>query len=262
MTAPSTIGGINLLPMAEKRRIYTHIIPPELVDRFHINPYLTDRNGHDLMHLDCPSGSTSTELSLYHRHGFPDPILYGHITDTINGHLHILLYVLNDPNSRRFDIDRIPNGSLTQLGVEHRNIDAEIAAMEAGLSPGQIREGLHLLKNAATTFETFIDDLGHDIYFAEPLYYHNALIFERYGFKYQQGRRLMERVSRGFSGEGDLLPQLNDSTPFRQPEAANSIRLRSWAIHDGILGERFTNVTMYKQVGKHGGVSTCPDCDW
>lgn len=262
MSTPSTIGAINLLPMAEKRRIYAKIIPLELIDRFHLNPFFNDKEGRDLLHLDCDSGSTDAEISLYHQHGFRDPILYGHITDTINGQLHILLYTLNDPDAQRFDIDMLTDETPTELGSKHRNIDAEIAAMGAGLSPGQIREGLHVLKQATNTYEAFIENLGHTIYFTEPLYYHNAVIFERYGFTYQQGRRRMQTYHEGFSPGGDLLPLLDGSTPFRQPQAANSIRQRSWAIHDGILGEPFTNITMYKQVGKHSGVNTTPNCKW
>lgn len=262
MSPPSTIGGINVLPVAEKRRLYSRIIPPEIFDRFHLNPFLTDVEGRDLLLLNCPKGSSSAELSLYHKHGFEDPILYGHITDTLNGQLHILLYNLNDPDSPRFDVDRLPDGTLTKFGTRSRNVEAEIAAMKAGLSPGQIREGLHLLKSATATFEAFVDELGHTMHFAEPLYYHNAVIFERYGFTYQQGRRRMESYHQRFSPEGDLLPLLDSSTPFRQPEAETSIRLRSWAIHDGILGEPFTNVTMYKTIGKHAGVNTCPDISW
>ncbi len=262
MSTPSTIGAINLLPMAEKRRIYAKIIPPELTIRFHLNPFLTDKEGRDLLHLDCETGSVDTEISLFHKQGFQDPIFYGHITDTINGQLHILLYILNDPDALRFDIDVQADGTPTGLGSKSRNIEAEIAAMQAGLSPGQIREGLHVLKQATITYEAFIENLGHTIYFTEPLYYHNAVIFERYGFTYQQGRRRMQAYHEGFSPGGDLLHLLDDSTPFRQPGAANSIRLRSWAIHDGILGEPFTNVTMYKQVGKHSGVNTTPDCNW
>jgi hypothetical protein len=156
----------------------------------------------------------------------------------------------------------LPDGTQTNLGAKYRNIEAEIASMQAGLSPGQIREGLHLLKGATATFETFVDELGHSMYFAEPLYYHNAVIFERYGFTYQQGRRRMQMYNEGFSPGGELRPLLDGSTPFRQPEAAKSVRLRSWAIHDGILGEPFNNVTMYKQVGKHHGINTTPNCKW
>jgi hypothetical protein len=72
----------------------------------------------------------------------------------------------------------------------------------------------------------------------------------------------MERIQHGFSSGGDFLPLLDGSTPFRQPEAANRIRLRSWAIHDGIFGEPFTNFTMYKRIGKPAGISTCSDCEW
>jgi acetoin utilization protein AcuC len=100
------------------------------------------------------------------------------------------------------------------------------------------------------------------MYFVEPLYYHNAVIFERYGFTYQMGRRLMERIEAGFAPNGDLHPRLDGLSPFRQPAAEDSIRLRSWAIHDGLLGEPFTNVTMYKRVGKSAGISTCPSCHW
>jgi acetoin utilization protein AcuC len=125
-----------------------------------------------------------------------------------------------------------------------------------------VRRGLRLLGEAIEAFEQFVIALGHDIYFVEPLYYHNAVIFERYGFSYQMGKRLMDSIHAGFHSTGDLYPLLNGATPFRQSSAANSIRKRSWAIHDGILGEPFTNVTMYKRVGKHAGINTTPDCEW
>ena len=92
-----------------------------------------------------------------------------------------------------------------------------------------------MLSEAIVSFEKFVESLGHDMYFVEPLYYHNAVIFERYGLAYQMGRRRMESYHAGFSESGELLPLL-DGSPFRRPEATNSIRLRSWAIHDGILG--------------------------
>lgn len=261
MVIPSTLAGINQLPPSEKRIIYARVIPHELIERFHLSPFLVDPNGKDLLQLNAASGSTSVELSLYHKFGFLDPILYGHITDTINGQLHILLYILNDPDSTRFNVDRMPDGTPTRFGTQKRNIPAEIKAMNAGLNPGQIRRGPHLLSAAIHTFETFVENLGHTIYFAEPLYYHNAVIFERYGFTYQQGRRRMISYDEGFQPGGTMKSLLDGSTPFRQPGAENSIRLRSWAIHDGILGEPFTNVTMYKRVGKHAGVSTT-GCNW
>ncbi len=251
-----------MLPETEKREIYARLIPPELISRFRIPNNFIDKEGNDLLLLDCPPGSTSTEIMLYHQSGFPDPVLHGDITGTINGLIHILLYVLNDPQSPRFEIDRMPDGSQTQFGTSQRNLEAELAAMEFGLAPGQIRRGLRLLGSAIHTFEGFVASLGHEIFQVEPLYYHNAIIFERYGFAYEKGKQLMEHIQAGFLPGGELIDRLDGSTPFRSPEAAGSIRLRSWAIHDGLLGEPFTNVTMYKLVGNSTQMSTCPGCQW
>jgi len=261
MSFPSTLGGINQLQEAEKRTIYARVISPELLDRYHLSPFLVDNNGRTLLHLIALPGSTSVELTLFHKHGFQDPILYGHITDTVNGQLHILLYILNDPDSERFDVDCLPDGTPTKFGIQSRNLEAEKAALIAGYNPGQIRRGPHLLAAALRTFEMFVEKLGHDLYFVEPLYYHNAVIFERYGFTYQQGRNRMVRIQEGFSPGGNLIPLLDRNSFFRQPEAVDSIRLRSWAIYDNILGEPFTNVTMYKRVGQHLGISTS-ECRW
>lgn len=258
---PSTIGGINKLPEAEKRQLYTRVIPRPLLERFHL-PDLDSQRIQNFLKFKFASGSSDVELSLFHEERFPDPILYGHLTDTLNGQIHILLYILNDPDSPRFNVDRMPDGSTTKFGTLRRNLEAEADALIAGLAPGQVRRGLRMLPAAMSTFEKFVRDIGHDIYFVEPLYYHNAIIFERYGFTYQEGRRFMDRIQSGFSPQGDLTAHLDGSTPFRQSGAGASIRLRSWAIHDGILGEPFTSVTMYKRIGKSAGVNTCPDVAW
>lgn len=259
---PFTIGTINLLPADEKRAIYTRLVPQELKDRFQIPPSFIDGQGNPLVTLHCIAGTTDVEMKLFHQAGFPDPILYGHLTDTMNGQIHVLLYVLNDPDSPRFDVDRMPDGSPTLFGTLQRNKASEQAAMESGLTPGQTRRGLRLLWPAILAFEQFVQSLGHDLYFVEPLYYHNAIIFERYGFAYQAGKKLMERIQTGFEESGDLYSRLDGSTPFRLPATAHSIRLRSWAIHDGLLGEPFKDTTMYKHVGKLAGVRTCADCPW
>lgn len=259
MTTPSTIGGINKLPEEEKREIYARYIPKVMIQRFNLPDLVHD---HDLLKFRFAEGSSDVEMMLYHKADFPDPILYAHLADTLNGQIHILLYILNDPNSPRFDVDKMPDGSTTRFGILKRNLEAERSAMQAGLAPGQVRRGLHLLKQAVASFEEFISSLGHDMYFAEPLYYHNAVIFERYGFSYQMGRRRMESIHLGFKEGGDLRQKLDGSTPFRSPAAANSIRLRSWAIHDGVMGEPFTNVTMYKHIGKSAGLNTTPGCEW
>jgi hypothetical protein len=255
----STIGGINKLPEKEKRSIYSRYIPQEIIQRFNLPDLVENR---DLLRFRFAEGSSDVEMMLHHQKDFPDPILYAHLADNLNGQIHILLYILNDPESPRFDVDRMPDGSPTCFGIRIRNIEAEKAALKANLSPGQIRQGLHIFQSAMTAFEKFITNLGHDMYYMEPLYYHNAIIFERHGFSYQMGRRQMEKINLGFMEGGELRQKLDSSNIFRTSDAADSIRLRSWAIHDGILGEPFTNVTMYKRVGKLSGINTAPGCTW
>jgi hypothetical protein len=256
---PSTIGGINQLPESEKRAMYARYIPQELIQRFKLPELVQNK---DLLQFRFAEGSSDVEMRLYHQVGFPDPVLYAHLSDTLNGQIHVLLYILNDPESPRFDVDKMPDGSSTRFGTLKRNLEAEKAALEFGLAPGQVRRGLRLLQAAMAAFEDFITRLGHDLYFIEPLYYHNAVIFERYGFAYQMGKRRMEQTHARFQDGGDLQQKLDASNPFRMPQTVHSIRLRSWAIHDGILGEPFTNVTMYKRIGKAAGIDTTPGCEW
>ena len=256
---PSTIGGINQLDESEKRAIYARYIPRDLLKKYNLSNLA---NNQDLLQFRFGAGASDVEMSLYHEPGFPDPILYAHLTDTMTAQIHVLLYILNDPSSPRFDVDKMPDGTPTQFGILNRNLEAEQASMQAGLSPGQVRRGFRLARPASEAFEEFVTSLGHDIFFVEPLFYHNALIFERYGFAYQLGKRQMDRIHAGFREGGEYCQRLDNSTPFRSPSAAKSIRLRSWAIHDGILGEPFTNVTMYKRVGKSADINSAPGCKW
>jgi hypothetical protein len=259
---PSTISGVNRQEEAIKQEIYTRLIPDELIEKFQIPDHFQDPDGKPLLFLNCPAGSSVTEMELYHQNGFRDPVLYGQISDTLNGQVHVMLYVLNDPNSERFDIDRLPNGDSTEYATVARNLPAELGAMNYGLAPGQVRRGLRMLGEAVQAFERFVESLDQQIYFVEPLFYHNAIIFERYGFRYAKGRRLMQRIQDGFAPGGDLRHKLDGSTPFRQPQAYDSIRLRSWAIHDQILGEIYRDVTMYKTIGQQADVNTTPGIRW
>jgi hypothetical protein len=250
MSLPSTIAGLNDLPVEIKRETYSKIIPPELLTMFNIPSDLIDATGVDLFQLNCEPGSSDVELALYNSSDAQDPIIFGHLTDTIHGQLHILLYGMNDVNTPRFDVDKHPDGTKTNFGYNKRNLVAEEEALNAGLAPGQIYRGPHLFQESLRQFESFVACMGQEIFFVEPLYYHVAIIFENYNFRYQSGKRLMTRIEDGFSKDGDLIPLLDGSTPFRKPEAAGHLRLRSWAIHDNILGKPFSDVTMYKYIEK------------
>jgi len=250
MNFPSTIAGLNNLPPKIKRDSYARIIPPELLDMFNISEDLRDSQGVDLFHLNCPADSSDAELALYPSADARDPIIFGHLIDTVHGQLHILLYGMNDVNTPRFDVDQLPDGEKTNFGYNQRNLPAEEEALKAGLAPGQIYKGPHLFQQSLRQFENFVACMGQDLFFVQPLYYHVAKIFEIYNFHYQSGKRLMKRIETGFSDGGDLLPLLDGSTPFRGANAARHLRLRSWAVHDNLLGEPFSNVTMYKYIDK------------
>ncbi len=259
---PQSIAAVNQLTLAEKTSIYRRFIPEALHEDFGFSADFKDTTGRDLLRLVCDAGSTDVILDLRHEYGAEDPLLYAHLTDTITGQLHILLYIVNDPDSPRFDVDRMPDGTKTDFGILKRNLAAELAAMQFGLAPGQVRKGLRMLQHSIRAFEEFVASLGQSIYFVEPLYYHNAVIFERYGFAYQQGLQRMHKINEQFAKGGPLFAKLDDSTPFRMQGMEQTICGRSWAIHDGLLGEPFTYVTMYKHVQTAASINTFPNSRW
>jgi len=258
-----SIRSINDLDRAAQEAIYRTLVPDELLVQYNIDPQtLSDAAGRRLVEFTCPHGTSSVEIKVWHQAGARDPLLYLHLADTVNNQLAVLLFVVNDPASPRFEVDRDWTGERTKFGTLTRNIEAEIAAMQAGLAPGQVRRGLKLTRRLIPTFEKFVARLGHQIFFLEPLAYHTAILFERYGCAYTRGRVKMEWINREFAPGGALYLRLDGSTPFRQPGAERTVRGRSWAIHDGILGERFSDVHMYKRVGINAGICTFPDALW
>lgn len=257
-----SISALNKLPLEEKREIYARFIPQVLIEKYQLPPSYNDNDGNPLLRIRGEPGMADVTIEMLHQADAEDPLLYAHLTDTVNGQIHVLLYVVNDPEGPRFDVDRMPDGTRTQFGVFLRNLEAEKAALEADLAPGQVRAGLRILRHSIQAFEAFVESLGHDLFFVEPLYYHNAVVFERYGFAYLKGRRLMERIHEGFQKCHEYYHAMDGSTPFRRPEMSNTILGRSWAIHDGVIGQAFDRVTMYKFINKHAGVCTYPDANW
>ena len=254
---PQTIRGINDLEREAKEAIYTTLVPPKLFEIFAIEP--SDRTR---FHIVGPHDTRSVEIRLYRKPGDHDPILYLHMADTLNFQIVLLLLVVNDPESERFNTDVDENGLPSRFGTLSRNIPEEIRAMQAGLAPGQVRRGLRLSGETLPTLEKFLTRAGHDLVIIEPLTYNNAITYERYGFAYFQGRQRMEWINRVVSPNGEFFDRFDGSTPFRAPDAWKSIRGRSWAIHDGILGEPFGDFRMYKRVGHDAGVSTFPEAVW
>lgn len=256
---PSSIREINDLHTEEKCRIYRALIPRWAFLQFDIDPMLLPGCGGKLIELRCPTGSSTVEIALFHQQGARDPALYLHLGDTFSGQLLVLLAVVNDPNAPRFDVDVDESGQPTQLGTLRRNIPEEIRAMRAGLMPGQVRAGLRAFRSSVPDFDLFVSRMGHDLYFIEPLFYHNAIMFERYGFAYSRGYQKMRWINIAFQPGGELYSKLDATSPFRSQDAWRSVSGRSWAIHDSILDEAFSEVQMYKRIGKHAGITTFPN---
>lgn len=263
-TPLTSLRSINDLPIEQRDRIYSTLLHPEVLARFAIDPNTyCGPTGDRLIEIDAPAGTSSVEIKVWHECGARDPVQYFQLADTPNNQLIILLFVINDPASPRFDIDRNWQGERTKFGTMNRNIEAEIKAMEAGLGPGQIRRGLHLSRKIQGLFEEFVANMGHDLFFFEPLSYHTALLFERYGCNYSLGKKKMEWIHQEFQApDGELFKRLDGSNPFRRPGAEQTVRGRSWAIHDGILGEPFTSIHMYRRIGMDAGINTFPNATW
>lgn len=72
----------------------------------------------------------------------------------------------------------------------------------------------------------------------------------------------MGYINEGFKPGGELSLRLDGTTPFRNPEAASTIRGRSWAIHEGILGRAWDGVKMVKRLGPPLRADTAPGVPW
>lgn len=260
---PVSIHAINQFSPGAKKRLYRTVLPPDLLAAFEINPITwrgPEGKGHVV--IVAPPDKGVVKLVVKHRLDARDPVAYLELVDNSFNGINVVLLVLNDPDGSRFDTDISEEGEPTLFGTVHRNRVAEAAAKEAGLAPGQVRSGLRASGSAVRHLEAFLAMLGHQIYYGEPLTYAAAVLFERRGFSYVSGRRLMEKIDREFQPGGKLEQVLDNSTPFRQPEQAKTIRGRAWAIHDGILeeiGEQWNGIRMAKRLGRNAELNTFPD---
>ncbi len=246
-----------------QRMLFQVLIPPHLLVAHHIDPIkLTDPQDRPCAFIYTGADHSSFRLELFHAGDGSVPLAELEISDTAFNQIEVVWVTLQDPLAPRFDIDVIPEDQTTVRGTTRRNLSAEAAALEAGLAPGQTRRGLRILRELVERIETFMLCLNQREYIVQPLFYHTAVLFEQYGFSYMKGRSYMEMIHQRFMPGGDLRQQMNGATPFRQPQFADSIRGRSWAIHDQILDSPWDRVRMVKRVGQNASINTCPGIPW
>ena len=176
--------------------------------------------------------------------------------------------VVNDPASPKFNTHVDEEGRDTLFGWASRNISEEVRAVEAGLFPGQIRKGLGVTRDLVFALDFFCRILDVKTIRLEALFYHNAVTYEKHGFSYFCQMPKMKRIHELFQpGEKRLHRKLDGSTPFRKPEFANTVRGRSWAIHDGVLmeiedgvlDEGWASPVMYRMVENPRSMATFPN---
>jgi len=259
-TLPFTIRQLNNLPENVKQRMYRGLIPPALLTRFGIDPIQwTNASKEQMVSLKAEENSEKVLLTAQSSPNVSDEFFALELADNSLNGIELNLIVLNDPATPRYSIDQTEDGAPTMFGTLKRNLRAEEAAMQAGLAPGQVRAGLGSSRVVLEQLEAFLSMLGHRAYFLEPLTYASAWVFERRGFAYVRGHKLMDDIHREFQPGGKLYQYLDDRSPFRKRNQASTVRGCAWAIHDGILETldlRWDNIRMVKQIGRHAGVET------
>lgn len=260
---PATLRQVNGLPDNAKKRTYRTLLPPGLLTRFGIDPITWQGpDGDQHVVLKARQGMSVVSISVRARIEPPDEFFFLELQDSSLNSINLDFLVLGDPDSPRFPIDYDEEGRATLFGTVRRNLAAEERAMQAGLAPAQVYRGLGASKLVLQHLEAFLVSVGHAAYFLEPLTYASAWLFERRGFAYVRGHKLMDDIQQEFQTGGRLRRALDGSTPFRQPDQWRTVRGRAWAIHDGILevlDSSWNDIRMVKQVGRHAGVETFPD---
>jgi hypothetical protein len=254
---PLSAYEINKMPEKEREELLSRLIPARFLELFSIHPgtYLSPA-GIRCVNFVCPEGMPFFQIDLRRDPADRDAAYFLDVSTSPYGQMEISFVIVNDPASERFNIDVDENGLDTYFGTARRNIPEEVRAMGAGLAPAQVRRGLRAMKDLVDCWDDFFGRIGHRFYFLEPLSYNSAILYEKAGFQYVQGKEKMEYIDREFRPGGVLHARLDGSTPFRNPEHWKTVRGRSWAIHDGILDEPWESPKMYKTVGIEGKVCT------
>ncbi len=251
---------VNSLPPEAREGIYGQLLPTAIFRDFLIDAdSFSGQDGRRKVEFQCPKGLGLLRVEVRLSPADADCLFFIELADTPYHQLELSFCLVNDPGAPRFGIDRDAEGVDNSFGTLRRNLQEEVRAMAAGLSPHQVRRGLNLFAPFFHRLEHFVARLGMDTIVAEPLSYSNAIRYEGHGFDYIAGKQLMLTIDREFRTGGELWRRLDGSSPFRQPGMGETVRGRSWAIHDGILGHHWDAVSMYKVVGRHAGVDTFPD---
>jgi hypothetical protein len=257
-----SIAELNRLPRNQREPLFLQLVPVSLFSRLGIHRNtLTNVHGERVVHGVFPHDMNLSCIEVRARKADHDLAFACQVSfDSFMNSVHLDFILINDPSSERYTIDRDERGQDTLYGLRSRNIPEEIRAMDAGLAPGMVRRGLRLLSEFVASLESFTASVGLKSVTLGALFYHNAISWEREGFTYFRGLKMMQRIDGDFHRGGPLHVLMDDSTPFLRPGMELTVRGRSWAIHDGVLfdawEEEWENPKMYKIIGRDHHVNT------
>jgi hypothetical protein len=250
---------INRRSVAEKEQIYSCLLPQRLREVLGLSDgTLCNSSGERLVELIAPRGLPLMRIEARLKPGDRDVVFFLELSDTHFNQIELSFCIICDPTAPRFDVDVDENGAINWFASHGRNIPEELRAMRAGLFPNQTRRGLQMFADFFPLLQRFTDAMGISMIVAEPLSYDNAIRYEKYGFDYLRGKRLMREIDREFQPGGRYSSKMDGSSPFRMPGMERTVRGRSWAIQDGILDKPWNGVQIYRMIGVNAGINTFP----
>jgi len=250
---------VNHLNQGEKRALYSRLLPPRLCTLLGLTDeemHREAKNGRVL--IIAPDNLALVRIEVRADSADRDTVFFLELSDTGFNQIELCFCIIRDPTAPRFDVDLDEQGRANCFATQGRNIPEELRAMRAGLFPHQTRMGLRMFSEFLPLLERFTDALGMEMIVADLLTYCNAIRYEKYGFDYLSGKRMMQEIDERFQPGGIYFKRLDGSSEFRLPGAERTVKGRSWAIHDGIMDESWDNVRIYKMIGVHAGIDTFP----
>jgi hypothetical protein len=255
----SSIMAINRLEEPEKERLYARLLPHRLRDVLGLTGgSLCTAAGERLITIIAPDGLALVRIEARSKEKDGVVVFFLELSDTQYQQMELSFCIIRDPAAPRYAVDVDENGANNWFASHGRNIPEELRAMRAGLFPNQTHHGLQLFVTFFPLLERFTDALGLQMIVAEPLTYDNAIRYEKYGFDYLRGKRLMREIDREFQPGGTYFARLDGSSPFRMPGMERTVSGRSWAIHDGIMDTAWDEVQIYRMIGAPAGINTFP----